>query len=71
MKSLHSCLLSDNESSHTTECLIQQFQVNTFYFFLFQGGNDYEIFADPKTIGHSTDGPETTRNLVNEALAKL
>lgn len=36
-----------------------------------KGGNDYELFADSRTQGYATDDPETTRRLVNEALAKL
>jgi len=25
-----------------------------------QGGNDYEIFVDPRVIGHSVTGPDDT-----------
>ena len=25
-----------------------------------EGGNDYEIFADPRTIGHTVTGPDDT-----------
>ena len=25
-----------------------------------QGGNDYEIFSDKRTIGHSVNGPSDT-----------
>ncbi|KAF7370849.1 Eukaryotic phosphomannomutase [Mycena sanguinolenta] len=30
------------------------------------GGNDYEIYADPRTIGHSVDGPAHTIRLLKE-----
>ncbi|KAI9737257.1 MAG: Phosphomannomutase [Claussenomyces sp. TS43310] len=35
----------------------------TIHFFgdrTFEGGNDYEIFSDPRTIGHSVTSPEDT-----------
>lgn len=32
----------------------------------FPGGNDHEIFADPRTIGHSVDGPEDTMKQLKE-----
>lgn len=35
----------------------------TVHFFgdkTFKGGNDYEIFEDPRTIGHTVTGPEDT-----------
>ncbi|KAF7294482.1 Phosphomannomutase [Mycena kentingensis (nom. inval.)] len=30
------------------------------------GGNDHEIYADPRTIGHSVEGPEHTIRLLKE-----
>lgn len=30
------------------------------------GGNDYEIFTDPRTIGHAVDGPADTMRIVKE-----
>lgn len=42
----------------------------TVHFFgdkTFKGGNDYEIYEDPRTIGHSVKGPEETM----EELKKL
>lgn len=39
------------------------------YFFgdrTFPGGNDYELFADPRTIGHTVTSPEHTIQLLNE-----
>ena len=30
-----------------------------------QGGNDFEIFAHPRTIGHTTTGPEDTMRQVS------
>lgn len=32
----------------------------------YQGGNDYEIYSDPRTIGHSVTSPVDTMKLVNE-----
>jgi len=35
----------------------------TIYFFgdkTFPGGNDYEIFSDPRTIGHTVLNPDDT-----------
>ncbi len=34
-----------------------------FYLFFKQGGNDYEIFADPRTIGHEVKSPEDTQKI--------
>ncbi|XP_006002016.1 phosphomannomutase 1 isoform X2 [Latimeria chalumnae] len=30
------------------------------------GGNDYEIFTDPRTVGHSVDSPEGTARICKE-----
>lgn len=35
-------------------------------FFLKQGGNDYEIFVDPRTIGHEVKSPEDTQQICKE-----
>lgn len=32
----------------------------------YQGGNDYEIFSDSRTIGHSVTCPEDTIKLLDE-----
>ena len=32
----------------------------------FQGGNDYEIFSDSRTIGHTVNGPEDTMKQLKE-----
>ena len=32
----------------------------------FPGGNDYEIYSDPRTIGHSVEGPEDTMKQLKE-----
>lgn len=32
----------------------------------FVGGNDYEIYEDPRTIGHSVDGPDDTYKQLKE-----
>ena len=31
-----------------------------------QGGNDYEIFEDPRTIGHTVTGPADTMRICEE-----
>eukprot|EP00483_Globobulimina_turgida_P012756 UN12780 len=36
-----------------------------------KGGNDYEIFEDDRTIGHTVKSPEETEELIKEILAKL
>jgi len=36
----------------------------------FEGGNDYEIFIDPRTIGHSVRDPEHTIQILNEEFLK-
>jgi phosphomannomutase len=35
-----------------------------------EGGNDYEIFSDPRTIGHTVTSPEDTKRQIEEILAK-
>ena len=32
----------------------------------FEGGNDYEIYSDPRTIGHAVRGPEDTMEMLRE-----
>ncbi len=32
----------------------------------YKGGNDYEIFTDPRTIGHSVTCPEDTVKILKE-----
>ncbi|KAJ1306879.1 hypothetical protein OPQ81_007864 [Rhizoctonia solani] len=32
----------------------------------YEGGNDYEIFSDPRTIGHSVSSPEDTMRILRE-----
>lgn len=34
----------------------------------FKGGNDHEIYTDPRVIGHSVTGPEDTMRIVREIL---
>lgn len=41
----------------------------TIHFFgdkTFKGGNDYEIFEDPRTIGHAVNNPDETRLKIKE-----
>uniref|UniRef100_A0A915E103 Phosphomannomutase n=1 Tax=Ditylenchus dipsaci TaxID=166011 RepID=A0A915E103_9BILA len=40
---------------------------DTIHFFgdkTFKGGNDYEIFEHPSTIGHTVQNPDHTRSLI-------
>lgn len=32
----------------------------------YPGGNDYEIFEDPRTIGHAVQSPVDTMRILNE-----
>ncbi|TDL25804.1 eukaryotic phosphomannomutase [Rickenella mellea] len=32
----------------------------------YEGGNDYEIYSDPRTIGHSVNSPEDTMRILKE-----
>ncbi|GFF23183.1 phosphomannomutase [Aspergillus udagawae] len=44
-------------------------EYTTIHFFgdkCFPGGNDYEIYSDPRTIGHSVHGPEDTMQQLKE-----
>ncbi|PKX95725.1 phosphomannomutase SEC53 [Aspergillus novofumigatus IBT 16806] len=44
-------------------------EYTTIHFFgdkCFPGGNDYEIYSDPRTIGHSVHGPEDTMKQLKE-----
>jgi len=31
-----------------------------------QGGNDHEIFTDPRTVGYTVTAPEDTRRICEE-----
>jgi len=31
-----------------------------------KGGNDHEIYEDPRTIGHAVTGPDETIKIMNE-----
>ncbi|KAK2154420.1 hypothetical protein LSH36_269g08044 [Paralvinella palmiformis] len=47
--------------------------IKTFYFFgdkTNPGGNDHEIFADPRTIGHTVTSPDDTRRQLEEIFFK-
>lgn len=44
-------------------------EYTTIHFFgdkTYKGGNDYEIFTDPRTIGHSVADPDDTLVQVNK-----
>lgn len=32
----------------------------------YKGGNDYEIYSDPRTIGHAVNNPDDTLKLLHE-----
>jgi len=36
----------------------------------FKGGNDYEIYSDPRTIGHTVKNPDDTLRVVHELFLK-
>ena len=44
-------------------------EYKTVHFFgdkTFPGGNDYEIYSDPRTIGHSVEGPDDCYKQIKE-----
>jgi phosphomannomutase len=44
-------------------------EYTTIHFFgdkTFKGGNDYEIYEDPRTVGHSVKNPEETMKVLKE-----
>jgi phosphomannomutase len=44
-------------------------EYKTIHFFgdkSFPGGNDYEIYSDPRTEGHAVTGPEDTIKVLKE-----
>ncbi|KAF9940523.1 Phosphomannomutase [Mortierella alpina] len=54
-----------------TYCLrhIEHENFKTIHFFgdkTFKGGNDYEIFSDPRVTGHSVTSPEHTESILRE-----
>ncbi|KAK9356657.1 eukaryotic phosphomannomutase [Lipomyces doorenjongii] len=54
-----------------TYCLqqVEKEGFKTIHFFgdkYFEGGNDYEIYTDPRTIGHAVDSPEDTMRILKE-----
>lgn len=52
-----------------TEKIISGVDYSTIHFFgdkTYKGGNDYEIFQDSRTIGHSVEGPEDTMRILKE-----
>lgn len=52
-----------------TEKSLSGVDYSTIHFFgdkTFKGGNDYEIFEDRRTIGHSVESPEDTMRIVKE-----
>ncbi|GBE86498.1 eukaryotic phosphomannomutase [Sparassis latifolia] len=54
-----------------TFCLrhVQDETFDEIHFFgdkTYKGGNDYELYSDPRTIGHSVSSPEDTMRLLNE-----
>ncbi|CAG9317479.1 unnamed protein product [Blepharisma stoltei] len=54
-----------------TNCLKFLEHYQTVHFFgdrTMPGGNDYEIFASERTIGHTVTGPEDTKNQLKELL---
>eukprot|EP00485_Elphidium_margaritaceum_P005685 CAMPEP_0202687058 /NCGR_PEP_ID=MMETSP1385-20130828/2758_1 /ASSEMBLY_ACC=CAM_ASM_000861 /TAXON_ID=933848 /ORGANISM="Elphidium margaritaceum" /LENGTH=264 /DNA_ID=CAMNT_0049341771 /DNA_START=93 /DNA_END=887 /DNA_ORIENTATION=+ len=59
-----------------TYCLrfVEEKQFKEIHFFgdkTFEGGNDFEIFHDKRTIGHTVKSPEETEELIKGILAKL
>ena len=40
--------------------------INTVFFYFMKGGNDYEIFMDSRTVGHTVTSPEDTMKQLKE-----
>ena len=36
------------------------------YIYVFQGGNDYHLYEDPRTVGHAVTGPDDTIKQLKE-----
>jgi len=58
-----------------TYCLqhVDMSNINNVYFFgdkTLKGQNDYEIFSDDRTIGHSVTSPEHTRSILESSFFK-
>ncbi|XP_034043501.1 phosphomannomutase 2 [Thalassophryne amazonica] len=54
--------------------IIEKDKYETIHFFgdkIKPGGNDYEIYSDPRTIGHAVTCPEDTQSLCEELFFKL
>ncbi|KAI5960286.1 PMM1 [Candida pseudojiufengensis] len=54
-----------------TYCLqhVEDEHFKTIHFFgdkSYKGGNDYEIYEDPRTIGHAVNSPDDTIRILNE-----
>ena len=49
---------------------ISNMSINDIYICCLQGGNDYELFADPRTIGHTVTSPDDTRKQLEELFFK-
>lgn len=54
-----------------TYCLrhVEDEQFKEIHFFgdkTYKGGNDYEIYEDPRTIGHPVTKPEDTLEILNK-----
>ncbi|KAK9246957.1 phosphomannomutase [Lipomyces tetrasporus] len=54
-----------------TFCLqhVEKDGYKTIHFFgdkTFKGGNDYEIYTDPRTIGHAVNNPDDTMRVIKE-----
>jgi len=59
-----------------TYCIqyLQKDDIKEIHFFgdkTAKGGNDYEIFVDPRTIGHSVTSPDDTMRQVTQLLADI
>ncbi|KZP01632.1 eukaryotic phosphomannomutase [Calocera viscosa TUFC12733] len=52
--------------------LVADEQFDEIHFFgdkTYKGGNDYEIYSDPRTIGHAVNDPEDTLRMLKEIFA--
>ncbi|KAK2065950.1 eukaryotic phosphomannomutase [Colletotrichum caudatum] len=54
------------ESEAKKEGGVKYEQIHFFGDKTFEGGNDYEIYVDERTIGHSVNGPADTMRIIKE-----
>jgi phosphomannomutase len=52
------------DKTHKVRALVHSLLLSHLY--ILQGGNDHEIFEDPRTIGHAVSNPDDTTRILKE-----